>query len=233
MTPDDVRGLNDAARTLVEALERHGMVNLALFEQQIAHVRGHLFSDEMLATPDRADPCTCTHDGYCSCSYLNAATPDRADPHPLTVKDGIGYCETCGARGEVATPDRADLLVAALQSARRDVAHSFDQGPCRGPNNRCAACTIDDALSRLAIPDRADPPHDDLEALWGKWTAGERLAYGMGFRRGDKHFLATPDRADLGLEAMGDGSMYRIAEQGICPDCGDPADHPDGVRHNR
>ena len=35
------------------------------------------------------------------------ATPDRAD-HPLVVKDGIGYCQTCGARGEVATPDRAD-----------------------------------------------------------------------------------------------------------------------------
>jgi len=48
------RGLNDAARTLVEQLDQHGLANLALFEQQIGHLRGHLLSEAALqAEPAR------------------------------------------------------------------------------------------------------------------------------------------------------------------------------------
>jgi len=50
---DMVRGLNDAARTLIEQLDRHGLGNLALFEQQVEHLRGHLLSDAALSREDR------------------------------------------------------------------------------------------------------------------------------------------------------------------------------------
>jgi len=41
----------------------------------------------------------------------------------------------------------SDSGIDALRAARREVAHRFDQGPCMGPRQGCAACTIDDALS--------------------------------------------------------------------------------------
>ena len=121
------------------------------------------------------------------------------------------------------TADKGTLRE-ALEAARREVAHRFDQGPCMGPRQGCAACTIDAALSskdeRAALtPDRADrwvehdgfatrrlatPPDADREGLlddlierWHVWnaTVDDDLKVMLGLRLMQDAFDALPNLA--------------------------------------